>query len=97
MPSQWCVFELPLEHRPTAPAAARHAARPVLAFWGLEGEQVYDTLLVISELVTSAITHAVPSTVLHLQTIQAGGRVQVRVSDGRPQPIPATWASGGRR
>jgi len=87
------VFDLPLEHGPTAPAAARHAARPVLASWDLTEEQVYDTLLVISELVTNAITHAAPPVVLHLHATQTGAGVTVRVSDGGPQPTPATWAA----
>ncbi|MFI9825845.1 ATP-binding protein [Streptomyces sp. NPDC052013] len=85
------VFDLPLEHGPTAPAAARHAARPVLASWGLNEEQVYDALLVISELVTNAITHAAPPVTLHLHATQTG-QVTVRVSDGGPRPT-ATWAA----
>ncbi|MZE54510.1 hypothetical protein GTY86_25225, partial [Streptomyces sp. SID5770] len=46
------VLTLPLEQGPLAPATARHAAQPVLESWGLDGDQVYDLLLVISELVT---------------------------------------------
>ncbi|WP_369198970.1 ATP-binding protein [Streptomyces djakartensis] len=87
------VFDLPLEHGLTAPAAARHAARPVLASWGLSQEQVYDLLVVISELVTNAVTHALPPVVLHLQASHASGKVQVRVDDGGPQPTPAGWAA----
>ncbi|WP_369199039.1 ATP-binding protein [Streptomyces djakartensis] len=87
------VFDLPLEHQLTAPAAARHAARPVLASWGLSQEQVYDLLVVISELVTNAITHALPPVVLHLHASHTGGKVQVRVDDGGPQPTPASWAA----
>ncbi|MFI9824576.1 ATP-binding protein [Streptomyces sp. NPDC052013] len=87
------MFDLPLEHGLTAPAAARHAARPVLVSWGLDEEQVYDTLLVISELVTNAVTHAAPPVVLHLHATQEGGRVTVHVSDGGPQPAPVTWAA----
>ncbi|MFI9825663.1 ATP-binding protein [Streptomyces sp. NPDC052013] len=87
------VLDLPLEHGTTAPAAARHVARPVLTSWGLTEEQIYDTLLVISEMVTNAITHAAPPVVLHLHATRAGGQVTVRVSDGGPQPAPATWAA----
>ncbi|MFC8013824.1 ATP-binding protein, partial [Streptomyces cinereoruber] len=57
------VFGLPLEHGPLAPATARHAARAVLEAWGLDEEQVYDVLLVISELVTNAVVHALPPVV----------------------------------
>ncbi|MFE4583098.1 ATP-binding protein [Streptomyces chartreusis] len=88
------VFGLLLEHGPLAPATARHEARPVLDAWGLNEEQIYDTLLVISELVTNAVTHALPPVILHLQATTHGfGRVQVHVSDGGPQPTPAAWAA----
>ncbi|MCX2185766.1 ATP-binding protein [Streptomyces sp. SKN60] len=90
------AFDLPLEHGPLAPGAARHAARPVLAAWGLDEDQTYDNLLVISELVTNAVTHALPPVVLHLHTTADGsGHVQVRVSDGGPQTAAAAtnWAA----
>ncbi|MGW7200856.1 ATP-binding protein [Streptomyces chryseus] len=90
------VFGLPLEHGPLAPATARHAARPVLASWGLPEDQIYDTLLVISELVTNAITHALPPVTLHLHATTHGpGSVQVHVSDGGPQTAstPTNWAA----
>ncbi|MFE5940878.1 ATP-binding protein [Streptomyces sp. NPDC056470] len=90
------VFGLPLEHSPLAPATARHAAQPVLAAWGLDEDQIYDTLLIISELVTNAITHALPPVTLHLHTAtDTSGHVQVHVSDGGPQPASATtnWAA----
>ncbi|MGW1617446.1 ATP-binding protein, partial [Streptomyces sp. NPDC002285] len=62
--------------------------------WGLDEEQIYDTLLVISELVTNAITHALPPVVLHLHATADGhGRIQIHVSDGGPRPTPATWAA----
>ncbi|MDX2565411.1 ATP-binding protein [Streptomyces sp. TX20-6-3] len=91
------VFGLPLEHGPLAPATARHAARPVLESWGLDEEQVYDVLLVISELVTNAVVHALPPVILHLHaTADAAGQVQVHVSDGGPQPTTTAadcWAT----
>ncbi|WP_406053996.1 ATP-binding protein [Streptomyces sp. NBC_01077] len=90
------VFGMPLEHGPLAPSTARHAARPVLASWGLTQDQIYDTLLVISELVTNAVTHALPPVVLHLHaTADGSGHVQVHVSDGGPQAAAAatSWAA----
>ncbi|MFJ8589679.1 ATP-binding protein [Streptomyces sp. NPDC093595] len=96
VPAGGHVFGLPLDHGPLAPATARHAAQPILQAWGLSEDQVYDTLLVISELVTNAVTHALPPVVLHLHaTTDGSGHVQVHVSDGGPQTAPAAtnWAA----
>ncbi|MET7746437.1 ATP-binding protein [Streptomyces sp. NPDC005385] len=88
------AFGMPLEHGPLAPASARHEARPVLAAWGLDDDQIYDTLLVISELVTNAVSHALPPVVLHLRaSIEGSGPVEVRVSDGGPESTPDNWAA----
>ncbi|MFD5110643.1 ATP-binding protein [Streptomyces cinereoruber] len=88
-------FDLLLQHEPLAPATARHEVRPILASWGLTEEQIYDALLIISELVTNAVTHALPPVVLHLHGSidETASRVQVHVSDGGPQTAPATWAA----
>ncbi|MGW4985675.1 ATP-binding protein [Streptomyces mirabilis] len=88
------VFGLLLEHGPRAPSSARHEARPVLAAWGLDDDQIYDTLLVISELVTNAVSHALPPVVLHLRaSIEGSGPVEVHVSDGGPEAAPDNWAA----
>ncbi|MFE5548585.1 ATP-binding protein [Streptomyces sp. NPDC056534] len=89
-------FVLPLEHGPLAPATARHAVRPVLEAWGLDADRVYDALLVVSELVTNAVTHALPPVVLHLQgSVDDPGRVQVHVTDGGPRTETdhGSWAA----
>ncbi|MFB7867831.1 ATP-binding protein [Streptomyces sp. NPDC056069] len=91
------VFGLSLEHGPLAPATARHAVRPVLEAWGLDENRIYNTLLVVSELVTNAITHALPPVVLHLQgSTDRSGLVQIHVTDGgaRPETAPGNWAAG---
>ncbi|MFE9500758.1 ATP-binding protein [Streptomyces collinus] len=85
------AFDLPLEESLLAPAVARRCARGVLESWGLDVEQVYDTLLVISELVTNAVTHAVPPVVLHLSVDEGHGQVRVCVSDGGKRKVPAAW------
>ncbi|WP_037626281.1 ATP-binding protein [Streptomyces aureus] len=87
------MFGLPLEHGPLAPASARRESRPVLAAWGLGDDQIYDALVVISELVTNAVSHALPPVVLHLQASSSSSGVQVCVSDGGPQDTPDNWAA----
>ncbi|MFE2471218.1 ATP-binding protein [Streptomyces mirabilis] len=87
---------LPLADHATAPATARHAARPLLTSWGLDEDAVYDALLVISELVTNAVEHALPPAVLHLRpTTTADGHptVHIDVTDGGPAPHPGPWAA----
>jgi anti-sigma regulatory factor (Ser/Thr protein kinase) len=86
-------FDLPLEHTTRAPATARHAAHGALAGWGMDAGIVQDVLLVVSELVTNAVTHALPPVVLHLTLTAGGTGIQVRVTDGGPAPTPATWAA----
>ncbi|MFB7867730.1 ATP-binding protein [Streptomyces sp. NPDC056069] len=98
LPAGGRVFGLPLEHGPLAPATARHAVRPVLEAWGLDGDRLYDVLLVVSELVTNAVTHALPPVMLHLHAaVDGSGRVQVHVTDGGPraraESAPGNWAA----
>ncbi|WP_406053610.1 ATP-binding protein [Streptomyces sp. NBC_01077] len=89
------VFSLPVEHGPLAPATARHAVRPALEAWGLDENRIYDTLLVISELVTNAVTHASPPVVLHLHGSTDGLGIQIHVTDGgaRTGADPGSWAA----
>jgi len=50
-------IRLPLDH--TAPAVARHGAKPILLGWGFTDELwLGDAAVVISELVSNAIIHA---------------------------------------
>jgi anti-sigma regulatory factor (Ser/Thr protein kinase) len=89
---QW-RFDLPLEHSTQAPARARHAAHRALAGLGVDADRLQDVLLVVSELVTNAVTHALPPVVLHLTLTAGGTGIRVRVTDGGPAPTPATWAA----
>ncbi|MDH6137588.1 anti-sigma regulatory factor (Ser/Thr protein kinase) [Kitasatospora sp. MAA4] len=87
--------EYSLPHHATAPSKARHHARQVLADWGLAEELVFDALLVVSELVTNAVEHALPPTTLRLQAHATDGRteLQVDVMDGGPAAHDGEWTS----
>lgn len=92
------VFYCELPHRPTSVRAARHAAEAVLTSWGLSPEAVYDVMLVVSELVTNAVEHALPPVAVRLRLADPDAdnpvvHVHVYVSDGGPAPSPGSWAA----
>ncbi|MBL1102000.1 ATP-binding protein [Streptomyces coffeae] len=87
-------YELP--HHLTAAAVARRKARPDLSAWGLDEDTAYDALLVLTELVTNAVEHALPPVALHLWTITtADGHtgLHIDVTDGGPAPEDSPWAT----
>ncbi len=88
---------LPLAHDATAPSMARHAARGFLTGSGLNEDAVYDALLVISEMATNAVEHALPPVTLHVQPVQNDGHpaVRIAVTDGGPADEPGEWAATG--
>ncbi|MFF5477711.1 ATP-binding protein [Streptomyces sp. NPDC012935] len=89
------VYVWPLEHRARAVAAARRMARTVLTHWSLDEQAVYDATVIVSELVTNAVEHALPPVTLHLQRQQAGGAgvVHIEVTDGGPAPSAGAWVT----
>ncbi|MFE1175320.1 ATP-binding protein [Streptomyces sp. NPDC058773] len=83
----------PLPHIPEAVSLVRRRVRTVLAGWNLAPDLAEDALLVISELITNAVVHALPPAVLRLSRVGADGRGALRVevtdagpatTDGRP-------------
>ncbi|MER5184142.1 ATP-binding protein [Streptomyces sp. NPDC002896] len=76
----------PVPHIPEAVAAVRRRARTILADWGLPPDTAEDALLVISELVTNAVTHARPPAVLRLAWTELDGRraLRIEVTDAGP-------------
>ncbi|MDO0929304.1 ATP-binding protein [Streptomyces sp. TG1A-8] len=76
---------------PTPPVAGavpvvRRRADAVLAEWRVCPHLVEDALLVVSELLTNAIAHALPPVVLRLSWVRHGGpgTLRVEVTDGGP-------------
>lgn len=97
-------FRIPLPHIPEAVGLVRRRAQTVLTGWKLPPATIEDAVLVISELVTNAVTHALPPAVLQLsRTVADGPRaLRIEVTDAGPAgsvPRPAdgrTPAEHGR-
>ncbi|MGY6026383.1 ATP-binding protein [Streptomyces spinosirectus] len=86
-----------LEHRPVAAGAARSITRTVLADWHVDQDAAQSVLLVVSELVTNAVEHALPPVTLHLYRDPAAAVVWVGVTDGGPAQDDGAWASSCTR
>ncbi|MFF3160050.1 ATP-binding protein [Streptomyces sp. NPDC057910] len=73
---------------------ARSLARDALREWGVTAGCVDTALLVVSELVTNAVEHALPPVTLHLvQPAHDGDVLRVEVTDGGPSPRPGQWVA----
>ncbi|MCX5445068.1 ATP-binding protein [Streptomyces nigrescens] len=81
----------PLPHIPEAVSVVRRRVRTVLADWNLAPDLAEDALLVISELITNAVVHALPPAVLRLSRVVDGSQaLRVEVTDA------GTAAADGR-
>lgn len=91
------TVELPLKHDRSAPAAARRATRDALAGRsGWHEERVYQAMLVASELVTNAVTHARPPITLRLELARSPEeRLRIQVTDGGADPARRTPRPAG--
>ncbi|WP_435280053.1 ATP-binding protein [Streptomyces sp. 1222.5] len=88
---QFYRYDYALPHHATAAAVARRTVKSVLAFWGLNENAAYDALVVVSEMVTNAVEHALPPIALHLQAVTATSEhitVRIDVTDGGPVTRP---------
>ncbi len=76
----------PLPPVPGAVSVMRRRARAVLADWNLSPEVAEDAILVISELLTNAIVHALPPAALRLSWVRVDGlsALRVEVKDAGP-------------
>ncbi|MFI7410716.1 ATP-binding protein [Streptomyces sp. NPDC049627] len=77
-----------LPHISEAVSVVRRQARTVLTRWRVPTPTADDALLVISELTTNAIVHALPPAVLRLSLPEVGGRraVRIEITDSGPAP-----------
>jgi anti-sigma regulatory factor (Ser/Thr protein kinase) len=79
----------PVPHSPRAVSVVRGRVRAVLAEWGLPPDVTMDALLVVSELLTNALVHALPPATLRLSWVCVDERraLRVEVTDaGRALP-----------
>ncbi|MGV9790949.1 ATP-binding protein [Streptomyces sp. NPDC003435] len=67
-------------------AGIRRHARVTLADWAVPQEVADDALLVVSELISNAVLHALPPAFLRLirRRTEAGGTLGIEVTDGGP-------------
>lgn len=75
-----------LAHDPGAVSAVRRRIRTVLTDWDLAADPAEDVLLVVSELLTNAIVHALPPATLRLSRCEVNRcrAVRVEVTDMGP-------------
>ncbi|WP_405838011.1 ATP-binding protein [Streptomyces platensis] len=95
-------FRCPLPHIPEAVGLVRRRAQAVLTGWNLPPATIEDAVLVISELVTNAVTHALPPAVLQLSRTEAEGlrALRIEVTDAGPAgsvPRPADGRTPAER
>ncbi|MFJ1787036.1 ATP-binding protein [Streptomyces anulatus] len=80
-----------LDHCPQAVGSARRIAREFLDRWMIADAETL--VLVVSELVTNAVEHALPPLLLRLRREATKQKVWVGVSDGGPAPQDGPWTS----
>ncbi|WP_329500212.1 ATP-binding protein [Kitasatospora herbaricolor] len=79
-----------LAHHPGSVRTARRITRTALREWGVDEATTDHALLVVSELVTNVVEHALPPVALHVER-HTDDTVHIEVDDGGP----ATVASRG--
>ncbi|MEU6429850.1 ATP-binding protein [Microbispora sp. NPDC046973] len=91
-------YTCPVPHSPQEVVAVRHRALGVLAAWGTPGTAAQEAVLVISEMVTNAVLHALPPAELRLLLCSEDDRdvIRVEVTDAGAAPVwPGAGASPG--
>jgi DNA-binding response OmpR family regulator len=84
-----------LTYDPIAPAEARGVVRDVLVHWGYR-DLLDDAALVVSELVTNAVRHAGSASLMVVNRLEGGIRIEVR-DDGPGSPVPEPPESHAER
>ncbi|MFJ6485955.1 MULTISPECIES: ATP-binding protein [unclassified Streptomyces] len=84
-----CTWRLP--HCPESAGTARRIATTVLHAWNVDDDTIDHALLVVSELVTNALEHALPPVVLHLHRAEDDNTLRIEVDDGGPTHNEGAW------
>lgn len=89
------TYSCPVAHVPEAVGTVRRRAHAVLTAWGIPQSAVEGAVLVISELVTNAVIHALPPAELRLSLggINGRGTLRVEVTDAGAAPLSAETGS----
>ncbi|MCX5216036.1 ATP-binding protein [Kitasatospora sp. NBC_00240] len=82
-----------LAHHPASAGAARRITRAALRAWSCDEEITDQALLVVSELVSNAIEHALPPIALRLGRPTPGDTLHIAVDDGGPAAQEGTWTA----
>ncbi|MBM9434402.1 ATP-binding protein [Streptomyces bryophytorum] len=90
--SERSLLDLHLVHGSTAACTARHVLHRILSCQGVASDDIDDALLVVSELITNAVTHAHPPVSLHVRLCPAARTLTVSVADGGACPAGAATA-----
>ncbi|MFJ2061268.1 ATP-binding protein [Streptomyces sp. NPDC087908] len=90
LPSDSLTTEL--AHRPKSVSESRHYAAQAFRAWGVVDGWAEVAILVVSELVTNGIEHALPPLVLRLHRDRSN-RIWVGVTDGGIAPEPGAWTA----
>ncbi|MGW7054449.1 ATP-binding protein [Streptomyces sp. NPDC054887] len=85
----------PVPHAPGAVPAIRGRVRNILTEWGLSPDAVMDALVVVSELLTNALVHALPPATLRLSwvRVEGHGALRVEVTDAGPVLAGDGWGA----
>ncbi|MEU8585752.1 ATP-binding protein [Streptomyces sp. NPDC048664] len=92
-PREDVAHVFPLPHAARAVPTVRRRAERVVAHWNLPPEVAEDVLLVVSELLTNAVVHALPPAALRLTRVRVRGRAAVRVEVTDLGPVTPAAAS----
>jgi len=91
-------YTCPVPHTPQEVGAVRHRALGVLTAWGTPGTAAQEAVLVISEMVTNAVLHALPPAEFRLLRCAEGDHdiIRVEVTDAGAAPVwPGAEAAPG--